>query len=433
MSKRPDSATLLYTGMGLSLALIIGASLWPDFRAMGLGLGVVMAFLSLAMQQILQRLAYEPAPDPALIDGLRALRESLNDLPAKVETGLAQGLREQGRALGESISQDLKAPSQALLVALKEMETRLSALNEGNAASLSALQRDLLKALENQGQALGRTAEAQQAGLTSRWQAHTEAWQSHADAWHRRAEEMQALGQAHGQKDREAWSRQLTGEFTALAEKFSQTLRDSWSEVTEKSRQALIEQAQEVFKASQADAETRFQSLDAAAQKVWERLQGAADGLGELEANQTRALEAGQDAVRQAAERASQLLAEQGEVHRQSAETLAHTAAEMLKMQTAFQEFEGAAQVSQVELQAGITMLNSALGNVLDRLENQAQSGESQEAFLGKLEAALAAYQERSGEILSENALKTQEILIEALQVLDPRPQSLMASAAEEA
>ena len=86
----------------------------------------------------------------------------------------------------------------------------------------------------------------------------------------------------------------------------------------------------------------------------------------------------------------------------------------------------------QAEMQAAVGMLNAGLASVLERLDSQAKAGEGYEHFLADLGRALASFQERAAETLVENALKTQEILMEVLERSEGkaanRPESEVAS-----
>jgi hypothetical protein len=64
---------------------------------------------------------------------------------------------------------------------------------------------------------------------------------------------------------------------------------------------------------------------------------------------------------------------------------------------------------------AGVGMLNTGLSSILERLDQQASAGDGYQSFMAEMGKALAAFQERAGEALMENALKTQEILMEVL------------------
>lgn len=84
-------------------------------------------------------------------------------------------------------------------------------------------------------------------------------------------------------------------------------------------------------------------------------------------------------------------------------------------------ELSHVAQINQTEMQAGVAMLNSGLSSILDRLEKQADAGDGYQTLLAELGRTLASFQERAGEVLVENAMKTQEILMEVLNQQEGR------------
>jgi hypothetical protein len=84
-----------------------------------------------------------------------------------------------------------------------------------------------------------------------------------------------------------------------------------------------------------------------------------------------------------------------------------------------FQDLSSLSRINQAEMQAGVGMLNAGLSSILERLDKQASAGEGYQTFMAEMGKALAAFQERASEALMENALKTQEILMEVLNQAD--------------
>ena len=70
----------------------------------------------------------------------------------------------------------------------------------------------------------------------------------------------------------------------------------------------------------------------------------------------------------------------------------------------------------QAGLKAAVEMLNQGLTGVLDRLQSFASLAQGQEALLEKMEAAIRRFEERSAEMLEDNALKIQESFLDALE-----------------
>jgi hypothetical protein len=474
MSKRP-ATTLLYSGLGLGLILVLGSLAWPEARALGIGLGALIVFLaialhqlSLVLSQIGTQLAAEPVKDLALENTLQALREGIVSLPAKLEAPMQKGQQD----LNSKLSQELQGLSEKLQVGLvtglREQGTNLGA---ALAVDLKVSGQDLKNVLT----ALRDQAKEQ---ATSQSKEHAAALESVRSVYAGHMSEMrqQAIG------DRDAWVKSVRAEFQPMGERFtslltqaSEAMQNQMAQSTENLVQVhrtgletSMQDLNQVFKqidtsltsvsGAIADQADHFQSIaekmshsvqnttaetgefvKRAVEQLSQSLQNHADtlglnlgqvteGLAHIEAAQARLAENAGSEIQKSLDLASGILVNQAQSSLQATEAVSHMAVATTKSQEALLQFETTAQINQVEMQGGIAMLNSALGNLLDRLEGQAQVGESQEAFLGKLEAALAAYQERSGEILAENALKTQEILMEALQVLDGRPEKSFLS-----
>ena len=112
---------------------------------------------------------------------------------------------------------------------------------------------------------------------------------------------------------------------------------------------------------------------------------------------------------------AARLLEAQGQLGLEVAGKVSELAQGVQRGGQEVQELAHLSQINQAEMQAGVAMLNTGLSSILERLENQAKAGEGYQTFLADLARALSAFQERAAETLTENALKTQEILMEVL------------------
>ena len=73
-------------------------------------------------------------------------------------------------------------------------------------------------------------------------------------------------------------------------------------------------------------------------------------------------------------------------------------------------------RVNQSELSANLEMLRSALETILEKLSGDTSEHEDEENFVERLNQSLEAFHERASEVLLENAVKTQEILLEVLE-----------------
>ncbi|MCQ2063632.1 MAG: fimbrial protein [Fibrobacter sp.] len=84
-------------------------------------------------------------------------------------------------------------------------------------------------------------------------------------------------------------------------------------------------------------------------------------------------------------------------------------------------------RVNQSELSANLEMLRSALETILEKLSGDTAEHDEEDNFVERLNQSLEAFHERASEVLMENAVKTQEILLE---VMEQTQRSSMASAA---
>ncbi|MBO4436407.1 MAG: fimbrial protein [Fibrobacter sp.] len=73
-------------------------------------------------------------------------------------------------------------------------------------------------------------------------------------------------------------------------------------------------------------------------------------------------------------------------------------------------------RVNQSELSANLEMLRAGLETILEKLSGDTAEHEDEENFVEHLNQSLEAFHERASEVLMENAVKTQEILLEVLE-----------------
>ncbi len=96
----------------------------------------------------------------------------------------------------------------------------------------------------------------------------------------------------------------------------------------------------------------------------------------------------------------------------ESSETLSSSVAEAAKLM----------RVNQSELSANLEMFGKGIEAVLSKLSGDVPERENEQNFIEQLNSALQSFEERSGEVLLENALKTQEILLEILDQVQKAP-----------
>ena len=79
-------------------------------------------------------------------------------------------------------------------------------------------------------------------------------------------------------------------------------------------------------------------------------------------------------------------------------------------------------RVNQSELSANLEMLRAGLETILEKLSGDTAEREEEESFVEHLNQSLEAFHERASEVLMENAVKTQEILLEVLEQTQRAP-----------
>ncbi|MCF0216763.1 MAG: fimbrial protein [Fibrobacteraceae bacterium] len=73
-------------------------------------------------------------------------------------------------------------------------------------------------------------------------------------------------------------------------------------------------------------------------------------------------------------------------------------------------------RVNQSELSANLEMLRSGLETILEKLSGDTKEQVEEENFIEHLNQSLEAFHERASEVLMENAVRTQEILLEVME-----------------
>ncbi len=73
-------------------------------------------------------------------------------------------------------------------------------------------------------------------------------------------------------------------------------------------------------------------------------------------------------------------------------------------------------RVNQSELSANLEMLRAGLETILEKLSGDTEEREEEDNFVEHLNQSLEAFHERASEVLMENAVKTQEILLEVME-----------------
>lgn len=339
---------------------------------------------------------------------------------------MAQETREQsaqaaskGSALiAESLDRNLRSPIAALQASLAEGQEKSRAEAEGSKAMWQEL-RAAQKEWASKGEALAASVTVELKTLAAEGALAADASRT---AWAEKAEQVQSNWERRAEALEEKMLATLQGESKTLGESLASTTEDLLARL-------------EALQNAQTDGVAK--SLDralAGLESQVEAMQGAAtvfeDGLGRIREASTTLIQdvqeksdAGREALvegfsaaqRQALSEASRLLEAQGQLGLEVAGKVSDLAAGVSQGSHDLQELAHLSQVNQAEMQASVSMLNEGLSAILERLDSQAKAGEGYQGFLADLGRALASFQERAAETLVENAMKTQEILMEVL------------------
>lgn len=304
---------------------------------------------------------------------------------------LAEGLTQEFKSLAGTQSAQaerlLAAWAERAAASQTEAESRLAALRDALVADVTS---KLREAQASQAEAQERVLAQALAGVEAQARSAQEAVAGQVKALQAAAAEQSQALRAAASEQTKALQAATTGQ--------TQALQTATAEQINSLQSAFAEQA----KSGQAASDTQVKALHSAVESF-------VDGLGELKETSLRL-------VTEVEAKASASLEAQSQLGLEVAGKVSDLADRMRQGSQEVAELAHVAQINQTEMQAGVAMLNSGLSSILDRLERQASAGDGYQSLLAELGKTLADFQERSAEVLIENALKTQEILMEVLR-----------------
>ena len=355
-------------------------------------------------------------------DSLRSLTESVRD---DSRAAVAKG----ADLIAGSLDKNLRAPLASLETALAAWQQQASA----QAEAARSFGQELRQAQREWSEKAEKMAEELSAEFRDLAGAGARSGEAAQAAWAARAAEVQA-----------AWEERMQGLQTSLMEavgregaRLGASLSDSAEALLARveglqgsqtqAQSAILEEALAGFAGqgeSMREAASTFEDglrrMREASLKLVEDMEAKAavghDKLAEtLAQGQSRLVEEVSGLQRQVLGEAGKTLEAQGQIALEVAGKVSELADQLQQGSRGLQELAHVSQINQTEMQAGVAMLNAGLTSILERLEKQADAGDGYQSLLGDLGRTLASFQERSAEVLVENALKTQEILMEVL------------------
>jgi hypothetical protein len=442
MSKRKSYGTLILgTTIALGLFLLIGCAIWMrDFTNILIGTFVFVLYgigqwLTIAYWNRIQadwestgetlaRLQQAVSDIPNALDSnLKAIatrlsenqQKALSELQSSVNEGARQILEKGVGLIGDSLEKNLRGP-------LSELQSSLSAWQKGSQAQLESLQasqregaaqaKSLAESVAGEIKSLTQSMTGEVKALTGSLASETKALAASASAENKalvaaQAAAAKALVESSakaGEEARSAWAAE------------AKRVLDGWdARVQGLEQRILSELGREAGKIGDALSGSA-EAFEGGLSKLREASQKL---IGDVETRsaegQTALVERLSEAQAQAMGEAGRNLEAQGRLGLELAEKVADLADRMTQGSKDFQDLASLSRINQAEMQAGVGMLNTGLASILDRLEKQASAGDGYQNFMAEMGKALAAFQERAGEALMENALKTQEILMEVL------------------
>lgn len=477
MKRKKIGSLLMGATVLLGVMMVVGASLWAQDKSQmllavfvlvlyGIGQWITVVYWKNIQEdweatgEILGRLQQAVTDIPTALDSnLKSIatrlaenqQKALADLQSSVNDGARKTLETGATLIGDSISRNFKAPMDSLKVLLdtweaktREQADRIHAMAQAAAeSSAKAAGQGTALIAESLDKNLRAPLAAMQATLAEGQQKARAEAEGAKVFW----EELRASQREWSEKG-EALAASITGELKALSAQgalAAEEERKAWGRQAAEVQASWDRRAQaleeKVLSSLQGEAQTLGSGFASAAgalvkslESQVESLQGAAaafeDGLGKIreasaslirdvqetsDAGRAVLIEEFSSAQKQALSEASRLLEAQGQIGLETASKVSDLAAGLGQGSRDLQELAHLSQVNQAEMQAAVGMLNAGLASVLERLDSQAKAGEGYEHFLADLGRALATFQERAAETLVENALKTQEILMEVL------------------
>lgn len=355
--------------------------------ALDANLKAIATRLSENQQKALSQLQSEVSEGArqVLEKGVAAIGNHLESLQASQREGSAQA-----KALSESTATEIKALTQAMTSEIKSLAGAVAAETKALAGTVVAESKSLAASQSADAKALAASSAAEAKALASAQSADAKALFAAAA---KASEESRAAFAFEAKRVLDGWE--------ARAQGFEQRVLTEIGREAARIAEALSGSA-ETFKsglAALSEASTKLiQDVDARAALGQETL---VDRLSEAQAK--------------ALAETGRSLEAQSRLGLELAEKVADLAERMAQGSKDFQDLASLSRINQAEMQAGVGMLNTGLSSILERLEKQASAGDGYQDFLAEMGKALAAFQERAGEALMENALKTQEILMEVL------------------
>ncbi|MEO7427659.1 MAG: hypothetical protein ABI036_20920 [Fibrobacteria bacterium] len=357
----------------------------------------------------------------------------LQALTETVREDSRQSLAQGSVLIAESLEKNLRAPLASLETALASWRSQAEIQGEAfraNGDALRLAQRewsekaqriaDTLSAeFEELAAAAAHAGEDAQAAWTERAAQAQMAWEGKMDALQSRLLEevvgrVQSLQSSQSETQGKILERALTG-----LETQAKLAQEAAADQARQLQAAAANQGKTMQDAAAAFADGLERARETSARMILEA-QAKADTVQAtlveaVSQGQARLVEEISGLQRTSLGDAAKSLEAQGQLGLEVAVKVSDLAEQLRQGSKDMAELAHFSTVNQTEMQASVAMLNTGLSSILDRLEKQADAGDGYQTLLAELGRTLSSFQERAGEVLVENAMKTQEILMEVL------------------
>lgn len=323
----------------------------------------------------------------SLQDGLRSEIRSLAGELSQLTGGYAKELSSSGKAL----QGDLQA-------SLSEFRSGFSALQQQVADSLSATVRDTAAQVANQQQAALQGMQSAVSSLSTDLSAMQKvAAEGLRDSVAALSDNYQAQWQQMASAASERQS-QADTQWSAFMDSLRQSAQESL--VHQKEGLATLRDVAEQVAVKALDESANLSSTFAAQiEKLSSEVQSS---FGQLAV-----------ASRELVEAQGRLLGEMESRIAQEKEAAAGFSGDLGEAATLM-------RINQSEFQASLEMFRLGVEHILEKFTGNSAEQESQRNFIEQLHASLEAFHEKASEVLVENAMRTQEILLEILEQSRP-------------
>lgn len=445
---------LILYGVGQWMTVVYWQNIQNDWEATG---------------EVLGRLQQAVSEIPSALDSnLKAIaeklslgqQEALSKLQSEVSAGAKETLEKGALIIGESISKNFQAPVASLTSLLSAFAEKSNEQQQLLKVLVTEAREDAKKSVENGSSLVAQSLDKNLRAPLAAMETSLLAWRKNADTQSATAEELSKSllkSQNEWMIKAEAMVLELKTEFQSLITQGSQERQlanSDWAKHAEamglewekRIHSMQVSLTQTVSGEGEKMGTAMIEAGNALVTKLENLQQTQSQGQGEIlrhalagidsqsqtlnlisesfESGLQNLREASLKIILEAQEKSGKSMEAQSQMALEVAEKISDVSVQLTRSNEELQKLTQLSNINQAELQANVSMLNTGLVSILDRLEKQADAGDAGQNFLGELARALGAFQERASDVLMENALKTQEILMEVLRQSESRNQA---------